>query len=205
MRVDKVILRAALSTLAAILVLMSFMVFTLSFLYPSTMMEITYDLGMDASSVRCAKRAYSQSGNDVYFIAYATEVAIGADDYAKIEECGELLIADEQFEEYCAERNAALSTESYDQYVLGQVCLAKYRLEKSTDAVAKAYEWLYGTFPPNNALAALGITALTEGDTLTASAVKEKMDEMNTASLSGTDLEYYGKIMSVLENALING
>ena len=51
MSVDKVILRAALSTLAAILILFAFMILSLTYIFPSTMMGITYDLGMDGASI----------------------------------------------------------------------------------------------------------------------------------------------------------
>ena len=83
MRVDKVILRAFLSTFTAIILLLAFMLVALIGLYPSTMMEITYDLGMDASSIRYAERAYDWS-KDEYFIANAMEMAIGLKDYEKI-------------------------------------------------------------------------------------------------------------------------
>ena len=83
MRADKVILRAFLSTLIAIAALMAFLLITLLCVYPSTMMEITYDLGMNQSSVRNATRAYNRT-DDIYYIAYATDVAIESDDYKKL-------------------------------------------------------------------------------------------------------------------------
>ena len=118
MRVDKVILRAALSTLAATVILFACMLGGLCLFYPSTMMNITYDLGMDASAVHHATRAYTRL-DDVSYIAFATEVAIGADDDEELAECGDLFIADEQFSEYCAARTAELGDVegTYEQYV----------------------------------------------------------------------------------------
>ena len=203
MRMDKVILRAALSSLAAIALLMIFMFLALSFFFPASMMTITYDLGMDASSVHYAKRAYAFSGKQVYYIAYATEVAIGLDDDAAINECGELLIADEEFGAYCEQRNAAVvSKGGYEQYVFGQVCLAKYRLGDKQNALQRAVELVGEGFPENNALAAVGITALIAGDRETATQVVTKMNEMSTTGFSGTELEYYGKILLALESGL---
>ncbi len=203
MRMDKVILRAALSTLAAIVALMLFMILALSLAFPSTLMTITYDLGMDASSVHYAERAYAQSGEDVYFIAYATEVAIGSDNYEKIESCGEKFIRDDEFAAYCQNRDEEIASKGgYEQYVFGQVCLAKYRLGDKTEAVERAAELIAGRFPQSNALAAVGMTALANGDTATALQVKTKMIEMSTTDFSDTDLEYYGKILLALENGL---
>lgn len=203
MQIDKVILRAMLSTLAAIVALMLFMVLALSLAFPSTLMTITYDLGMDASSVHYAERAYAQSGEDVYFIAYATEVAIGSDNDEKIESCGEKLIHDDEFAAYCQKRDQEVASKGgYEQYVFGQVCLAKYRMGDTTEAVERAAELISGRFPQNNALAAVGMTALAKGDTATALQVKTKMNEMSTTNFSSTDLEYYGRILLALENGL---
>ena len=62
MRIDKVILKAVLSTLLAIIVLCGVMVTALVFLYPSTLMEISYNVGMDSASAWFADRARLPSG-----------------------------------------------------------------------------------------------------------------------------------------------
>ena len=54
MSVDKVIIRTFLSTLAAIALLFGIMLLALVAFFPSTMMELTYNLGLDASSIRYA-------------------------------------------------------------------------------------------------------------------------------------------------------
>jgi galactose-1-phosphate uridylyltransferase len=51
--------------------------------FPSTMMGLTYNLGMDKSSIYFAECAYSRS-DDVYYIAYATEIAIEGESIDKI-------------------------------------------------------------------------------------------------------------------------
>ena len=56
---------------------------------------------MDSASAWFADRAYNQSDN-IYYIGYATEVAIGAKnpEPEAIEKYGEKFIADEQFPKY---------------------------------------------------------------------------------------------------------
>lgn len=84
MRIDKVILKTVLSTLLAIFVLCGVTVTALAFLYPSTMMELSYNVGLDDASAWFAHRAYNQLDN-VFYIGYATQVAIGRDDPEAIE------------------------------------------------------------------------------------------------------------------------
>lgn len=197
MRVDKVVLRAALSTLAAIAALLAFMILALCLIYPSAMMKITYELGMDSSSIRNATRAYERT-DDVEMIAYATEVAIGADDYEKINECGELLIADDEFAAYCQKRNAELGKSGYEQYIYGQVCVAKYRQGDAT-AIDRAFALVGNAFPENNAIAAVLFAAMNANDSASVLTIKEKMSEL---SVSAADGVYYGAITYALENWL---
>ena len=200
MGVDKVILRSILSTLAAIILLFAFMLGMLIGLYPSTMMEITYDLGMDSSSIGFAERAYDWS-DDEYFMAYAMEVAIGMSDTEKIEVCGEKLIRDEDFASYCAKENERISNDlvdgsfqkycvdnevefptdvtamGYEEYVYGQVCVAKYENGNKTGAVELAFENVAEDFPQYNAVVAVLYTALGDNDATTVSQIKGKMEQ----------------------------
>lgn len=200
MRVDKVILRAALSTLAAIVGLIAFMIVTLSFLSPWTMMNITYDLGMDGSCIRNAKRAYNMT-DDVYYAAFATDVAIGKGDDEKVVECGALFIADDDFGAYCAEKTAQWTdiAGTYDQYVYAQVSLARYRLGDKDGALATAFSGLDGGFAENNAVVAVLVTALAAGDTDTVGAIEVKMNEMQT-QISEEQAEYFGKMLELARN-----
>ena len=200
MRVDKVILRAALSTLAAIAALLAIMLLALCFIFPSTMMRITFDLGLDGASIRYAKRAYAYT-SDVSFIAFATEAAIGLGDYAQIETCGEELIADEDFNAHCAQKNALIESEGgYEQYVFAQVCVAKYRQGEKTEAIEKAFALVENGFPKNNAVAAVLLTALSADDTTTVNDVKAKMQEMDVSEFLDSEKAYYDALF-----ALANG
>ena len=197
MRVDKVILRAALNTVAAILGLIVFAICALALIYPSTMMEITYDLGMDKLCIANAKQAYKRSG-DIYYAAFATEVAISMDDYERIETCGELMAGDDEFAAYCKDKDEKMDlgdTGSYAQYVYGQICLAVYRQGDEKEAVDKAFAWLDGSFPANNAAVTVLVTAMVEGDDATAEYVEEKMLGMQS-DVATEDKAYFEETLT---------
>lgn len=200
MGVDKVILRAFLSTLAAVAILFTFMLTALVCVYPQTMMEITYDLGMETPSIWFAEEAYKRT-DDVGYIAHATEVAIGESKYEKIEECGERFIADEGFAGYCEEKNEALAdkvTSGYDQYVYGQICVAMYEQDKQDEAVERAFELTGKAFPKNNAVVALVVTANKAGDTDTLDKIKGKMEQLNESIPEGVDKAYLGEVLALV-------
>ena len=198
MGVDKVIVRAFFSTLLAIVILFAFMLLSLVCLYPQTMMEITYNLGMETPSIWFAEKSYERS-DDVYYIAYATEVAIEQSDYEKIDVCGERFVKDEGFGAYCAAKNAKLPeavTSTYEQYVYGQLCVAKYERGKSGEAIECAFAFTGTAFPKNNAVVALLVTALKDGDTQTAEKIKGKMEQMQN-SIPQEDKAYFEEVLGV--------
>ena len=206
MGVDKIILRAFLSTLLAIVSLIALMTAVLVLGFPSTLMHFSYDLGMDASSVWYGKRAYKRSG-DIYYIAYATDVAIGMEDYEKIEFCGEKLLADDEFAHYCAEKNEQLPasvTMTYDQYVYGQVCVAMYEQDKKSEAVNRAFELTFqgenAAFPKNNAVVAVLYTAIGDKDGATVALIEGKMKQMQAqATLSAQDRAYFEQVLGLVD------
>ncbi len=199
MGVDKVIVKSFLSTLAAIALLCAFMLVSLVGFFPATMMELTYDLGMDAFSIHFAERAYDWSGNEKY-IAHAMETAIGLKDTQKIEECGERLIQDDKFLEYCAERNEQLGggiALTYESYVFGQVCVAKYENGDKTEAVTLAFERTVG-FPEGNAVLVVLYRALVAGDAETVNLIREKMGQLNVEALSEEDKACFTAALQLL-------
>ena len=201
MGVDKIVLRAILSTLAAVALLFVFMISALVFIYPATMMEITYDLGMDSASIDFAETAYERS-DEVYYIAYATEVAIGIDDYASIEACGERFIADEHFTEFCANKQMPDGvTMEYSQYIYGQVCVSKYILGDKTGAINRSVELVGASFPQNNAMVAVLVNAMAAGDTASKNAIVAQMQTMQAnqdeLGLSATDQAYLSNVLTM--------
>lgn len=187
MELDAVIKKTILTTLAAVGALLLFIVIGLWALFPSTSMELAYDMGMESSCIRFAERAYKGS-DDVYFIAYATEVAIEDENEGKIISCGEKFIKDEEFETYCA-----LKGENYKQFIYGRVCVSKYQAGQKEDAVALACQSLRGAFPKGNALVAVLLTSLKENDSATVDVIKTKL---NTISVEGADKEYLQETLS---------
>ncbi len=187
MDVDKIILKSILSTLAAIGVLLVFMISALCAIFPSTMMEMTYDLGMESASIHFAERAYKES-NDIYYIANATEVAIQEEKDEKIASCGERFIGDEHFSSFCEGKG-----EDYRQFIYGQVSVSKYHQGEKEQALALALQALEtGRFPVNNALVALLVAAFEQQDAQTVALIREKM---TTLQAEGTEREYLEKTL----------
>ena len=204
MGVDKVILRAFLSTLAAIAILLLFMFAALTLVYPQTMMELTYSMGMESSSIHFAEQSYKRS-NDVYYIAYATEVAIGEENYGKIVSCAGKLMEDKGFDAYCAKRDVEINegkTEeekvqtSYKQYIYGQYCVAMYKKGDVQKAIDRAFELNGKEFPYNNAVVALAVTAKAASDTDTLNMI---MGKMNTLLGELDDTAYLETVLTLLE------
>ncbi len=173
MSVDKVILKAFLSTLAAIAALLGFMVITLCIAFPGTMMGITYRLGMENSSIHFAERAY-KGNEDIYFISYATEVAIEERKQDKIISCGQKFISNDDFDAFCSEKG-----ENYGQFIVGQVCVAKYSAGDKENAINDAFAGLEGKFPENNAVVSLLLTAMKGNDRDTVSKIAEKLNALS--------------------------
>ncbi len=188
---DKVILRSILSTVAAIFVLFVVMFATLAFVYPSTMMKMTHDLGMDSASVRYAKRTYDRNG-DVYYIAFATEVAISEDNVKNIASCGSKFIKDDEFDSYADDRNKQVAenlpdgisapTMDYRQYVYGNVCVAQYKLGKKTEAIENAFLWNGDSFTENNAVVAVLMRALGKKDDASIDEILTRLQTQKTAN-----------------------
>ena len=210
---DKVILKAVFSTLMAIIVLCGVMTAALVFIYPSTMMGLAYDVGLDNASAWFAGRAYNQLDN-VYYIAFATEVSIGTGDMEKIDEYGSKFILDESFGEYCSrmdEQTSGIGT-SYAQYVYGQVCMAKYRLGKGEEAVELSFSINEDCFPPKNAAAAVLLIALQRNgqedlpfiENILARLKALQEEQKTNKTFSDEDLEYLESMIKLTEMRMEN-
>ncbi len=212
MRTDRVILRAFLTTLISIFCLFGVMLLLLCILFPATVMQLTYDLGMDKSSVKYAARAYDRT-DDVYYAAFALETSILIEDdksAERIEEYGLLLIADDEFETYSQYRNDLISdgndetdeqakvTLPYQQYVYGQVTIAQYAQGKKTEAIDTAFAGLDGTFPESNAAAILYLTALQADDETTVATMKPMIVSiMNELEPTSADYQYAATLLAI--------
>lgn len=195
---DKVIRRVALQTLSAIGILIVFTVLSLCFIFPSTMMNVTYDLGMENASVKYAMRAYKYTAQ-IEYAAHATETAILADNDEKIEECGKKFVQHEDFALYCAMRDTQVNVDgAYKQYVYGQIALAQYRQGKKETALATAVAALgENAFPNNNAFVALSLRVLMANDGETKLMIQTKIQELDNG-LSTVDKAYLDELVALL-------
>ncbi len=196
MSVDKVIIKAVLSTLAAIGALLVLMISTLCIAFPSTMMGLTYRLGMESASIHFAERAYKNS-EDVYFLSYATEVAIEEGKTEKILSLGEKFIAHDGFDVFCAKKGA--QEDAYRQFIYGRISVAKYDLGDGKSAVDFAYESLNGEFKSNNPLVAVMIAAMGKEDKVIAQTV---LDKLNLLSVSGEEQAYLSEAKAAISEFL---
>ncbi len=195
-KLDKVIINSVISTLCAILVLCALAFGLAVWLYPSTMMHVSYAVGNDSGAMKYAYRAYNRTG-EIYYLAYATEVAIGMDDVEDIERYAEEFIADEQFSAYCQEIDLKMqATGSYRQYVYGQLAVAEYAQGEKADAKLHAKEGIGDGFEVNNAYVALLFAAMESGDGAT---VGELISDMQRIQLpDGEDKEYLNQLLAAL-------
>ncbi len=193
MSVDKIVLRAFLSTLAAICALFAFMCVALCVFFPSTMMEVTYAMGMESSSIHFAERAY-ESSDDVYYIAYATEVAIEEGAQDKILSCGEKLLAHEGFEAHCNEKGEG--KDAYRGFIYGKVCVAKYDNGNASEAIALAMQSLgENRFAKGNAVVAVLIRSLEKADTTTQNEIKTQLQGLTVIE---ADQPYLTQILALI-------
>ena len=200
MRVDKVILKAFISTFSAIVLLFAFMFGMLALAFPSTMMQLSYDFGQDETSIRYAERAYGWF-DDTYYMAYAMEVAIGSDNQEKIEQCGLLVVEDEPyFTQYCADKRANMPTSitgDYEDFIYGKIAVAKYEQGKKEEAVNYAFDTLQGAFPMDNAAVAVLYAAASKDDNATVTMIKGKMEQQQ-AGIADRDKAYFDKMLALI-------
>jgi len=202
MRGDKVILKAVLSTLAAIVALIVLLFSALAIFFPSTMMSFTYKLGMEDASIHFAERAYDRS-KEIYFSAFATEVAIGVGDLEEIDVCGEKFIKDKKFATYCEEKDQSfnVSAGSYSRYIYGQVCVAKYQRGKAEKAVARAVELNGTSFVEGNPITAVLHAAIRKQDTSTVEAVLNVLKGFDKTG-EGVDAQVLDRTVNLAEQGL---
>ncbi len=196
MKTDKIILRAAISTLIAIVILLLFMFGTMCAFFPSSMVKITYNLGMEKSSIHFAERAY-KNGDDVFFIAQATETAIESGNGEKILSCGQKLIADDEFTAYCDEKE---NGEEYKRMIYGSVCVAQYGAGEKAKALDGACACLSGDFPTEkNPLVSLLIKAISAEDK---DFVREILGKLETLSVEGAQKTYLDEAIKWAKNSI---
>ena len=199
---NKIIVKAILSTLAAIAILCAALLLSLVYLYPSTMMQLSYNLGMDQASVQYAYTAYERSGGkDIYYIAFATEVSIGMGDSASIETYASELVSNDNFQAYCAEKDKTSNVAGeYAQYYYGQLYLAQYKNGKHSEAVNGAFSSLNGGFPANNAVGVVLLAAINASDVNSIQQISQKLAtaSIDETALTSAEQTYLGQVRAIL-------
>lgn len=201
MRLDKVILRAVLSTLAAIALLLLITVLSCVFFFPSTLMRLSYDLGMERSAVRYAERAYKLDGG-VENIALAFEVSLNREEYEKVEKYGKKFLADDEFDAYCLQKDVEngdneYALGSYRQFVYGNTYAAVYRNGKTEEALSAAFVSTETAFPQGNASVRILLAALQKGDTATATQIRENMLAKKESDVFAADFAYLDDMIAL--------
>jgi hypothetical protein len=199
MNIDKVVLRAIVSTLCAIAILCLCAFGVAALVYPSTMMKISYAVGNDVGAMKYAYRAY-ESTDEVYYVAFATEVAVGMDKPEDVDYYGSKFVADdERFETYCLEIDAKYGYEqgTYERYVNGCLAVAKYELGKKDEAKAFAFGTLNGGFKENNAVVALFFAAWQAGDIETVEGVVQDLRGLTVTDEA--DSNYLSSLLSAYD------
>ena len=208
MRWNKIIIKAFLQTLAAALLLMGIALGVVCLAFPQTMMDVTYSMGMDEASVDFALTSYERFGT-IDYILQGADTALQAEMHDKAEECLEKLIADERFEVTCTgldNANAAAGKPTgYRAYYHRQLCLAKYELGKTTEAIDCAIRLMDGKFEEGNPLVAVVAAARLDGQAGQATLVYalEKMEQLQTDGVydnyKDADKAYFGQVLNTLK------
>lgn len=211
-RIDKMIARAAISTLAAISILIVVLFGVLALAFPQTMMDLTYSLGMDKACVNYALTSYARF-DAIEYIAKGADTALAARMYDKADECLEYLVADEDFDQFCAKKNVdvagSLSEADYRGYYLRQLCVAKYHAGETTAAIDRACGLLNGSFTSGNPLVAVLAEARIDMDAglPTVQYAYEKMTEIVNSELyaqySAVDQAYFQQIYTTIQTWLV--
>ena len=152
-RLNKLILKTALITLACVLALALLLFGVFSLFVPSVMVSLTDKLGMESACARYSAAVYEKSGA-IDDLAVAVERNYGAGRYEAAAEYGAELLQRDDFDSYSAARDAdSLGlTASYAQYAAGIVSVAQYYSGAADAAVRTAFDACGIAFPQNNAV-----------------------------------------------------
>lgn len=211
---NKIIWKSILATLASTLILCGVLALACAWFFPPTLMEFSYNVGWDKTAMKYAQKSYERF-EESYYAAYALEIAadLGLDD--KTEQYAEELLSCKDFESYCSEQDARFAANvtegekreegTYKQYVYVKLCLAKYRLNKAEEAVQRAAASLGAEeggscreFPVNNALAAVLLYALDDGDTQTVDKISGILSSTDESALGQNDKDYLAAMKNLI-------
>lgn len=198
---SKVILRTALKTLLAVIIVIIIGFTVLSLGFPKLMASFLEDGGNYSFAAGYASLSYSYSG-DVGDLARCVHDYMAAENDEKVAEFGAKLVKHEKFSDYCdseTERLSAYYDKKFDyrQYICGKIAATKYRLGDNFGTMTIIESAMdHVNFPANNALVQLVLMVQERND-------KDFGDEiliyLETITPQESEMVYYNAVKSVLE------
>ena len=193
----KVILKTALITLGAALVLAISVFGIVSLCAPYAMMKFTASMGLETISGDYAFQEYERSGN-IDCLVRSFLIAAEHKKYSSAEKRFDKMQEEgEKVETYLAEASVptgdGIPAYSFRDYVMGRAACVKYAL-KEEDAISFAVAETALNFPEGNPVVALTVAAATAEDAETCGALLAAMREKNFEATA-----YYNQIVNILE------
>lgn len=211
----KLIFKTIILTLAVVVILAMSVFGIMSLLAPTTMMDLTFRLGLTQISGDYAYQEYERS-HDIYYLARSFIISADAGHNRTAEKRFDLLLERQDFSEFCEEQDKATEKEleklpagippavreyTYRGYVFGLGAFVKYRLAGSDEAresaIELAIEETAQAFPSGNSTVVLAVKAAEAKDTGLCTALIARMEEAEFE-----DSALYQDIVHMLEEAV---
>ncbi len=194
---NKIILKTALKTLLALIIIFAVVFGALSIGYPSGMADFFEKSGNYSFAAGYASLNYSYTGK-TEDLARCVNDYIMAENDRNIIHFGGRLIEANGFDELCESESDRLGLD-YRQFVYGSIACSKYRQNDSAGAIAAAEAAFTenGGFPVNNALVRL--TVLAEKDYETLVKIRTSVGKISPGE---DEREYYDSVIKVLDKLI---
>lgn len=197
----KLIAKTAAVTIAAVIAAALILFGAVGLISPASLASFTDSLGMDGACAYYTVAAAERTGS-AEDLALATERSYLVGHYEDAASCGERLLDDGGFAQYCAAQDAALAGDpslagTYEQYITGVVSSSMYFVGRKDAALERAMFCLGGAFPENNAVVYLGEAAVTAGDADFCSSIVARLNEYSLAEEG--DASYLQEFIAYLE------
>ncbi len=204
----KIVLKTAIITLGATIILAIAVFGIVSLVAPTQMMELTLSLGLDRIGADYAFQEYERSGS-VSYLARSFEIcAAGGYDDSAADRRFDLLYTDnaEQFADLCEARNEQTDNAlgyDYRDYVVGLGACVKYRLAPDDAEKQKALELAFAetdtNFPAGNPVIALAVEAAKDSDAAFCGTLADSMKSSFDIKAEGFNVTDFINIVNILE------
>lgn len=178
----KLVAKTALCTLSVLIGIALIVFGVVSLAAPSAMLAFSDDLGMEKLSAAYSVAVYERT-EKIEDLAEAVERNYNVSNYNECAEYGAKLLADPDFERYCAARDQQTAGDhnirgSYRQYATGIVSASLYRMGSTDAAFDTAFTVLNGDFPANNAVIYLAYEAISAQDVSFCGRMAEELEKI---------------------------